>query len=548
VKKLALVAVKMWLFGSVLEIILVIPVTLKVVHAAEFFCYSGDVNCLIDSINSANGLPEEQHIINLESGSYTLQTVDNGEFGVPNGLPVITSSIRIQGSSNDLPTVIERDLNAPPFRIFEVSADGELTLDGIILRRGGGVDTILSGSAIFNLGVTSLHDSRVMDSITGGFGTITNGGTLRVIRSIISHNRVFFTGGGINNGPGGNVLVENSTISHNFSQFAGGIFNSNRGSLIVKNSSIIFNDIGFAQPGGGIVNVGSAEIINTTIAKNRAGGVFDRNGAGAGVWNSGQISIINSTIRENEAIPESPGAGRMTEPGAGITNIGGTVRIQNTIVEGNVSTSNRPGQDCFGTIMSLGNNLVGDLIDCPINLQPSDLTGEPGLGSFVEEDLPGRAFYPVLAGNPVIERGNPNACLQSDQLGNLRVGICDIGAVEFQGKMLVSVDVRPRSDANRINPNSTKNINVAIFSNNGFDATTVDSDTVRFGATGIEAAPIHVALRDVNKDGHPDMVVRFQIQNTGISCGNTSATLTGQISGGASIIGSSPIRTVQCGN
>jgi hypothetical protein len=112
----------------------------------------------------------------------------------------------------------------------------------------------------------------------------------------------------------------------------------------------------------------------------------------------------------------------------------------------------------------------------------------------------------------------------------------------------VAIDIRPRSDANKINPNNIKNINVAIFSANGFDATTVDPNTVRFGATGTEAAPIHVALRDINEDGLFDMVLRFQIPVTGIKCGDTSAVLTGQISGGPSIIGSSPIQTVQCGN
>ena len=127
-----------------------------------------------------------------------------------------------------------------------------------------------------------------------------------------------------------------------------------------------------------------------------------------------------------------------------------------------------------------------------------------------------------------------------------RVGPCDIGAVEFQGRMVVSVDVRPRSDANKINPNSMNNINVAIFSSNGFNATIVDPNTVRFGATGTEAAPIHVALRDINEYGLFDMVVRFQIQDTGIKCGDTLAVLTGQISNGPGIIGSSPIKTVPC--
>jgi hypothetical protein len=112
---------------------------------------------------------------------------------------------------------------------------------------------------------------------------------------------------------------------------------------------------------------------------------------------------------------------------------------------------------------------------------------------------------------------------------------------------VVSVDVRLRSGANKINPNSSKNINVAILSANGFgfDATMVDTNTVRFGATGSEAAPIHVGRRDVDEDGDRDMVVLFEIPNMGSRCGDTSAVLTGQIFNGPAIIGSSSISTVQ---
>jgi hypothetical protein len=112
----------------------------------------------------------------------------------------------------------------------------------------------------------------------------------------------------------------------------------------------------------------------------------------------------------------------------------------------------------------------------------------------------------------------------------------------------VAIDIRPRSDANKIDPNSSKNVNVAIFSANGFDATTVDPNTVRFGATGIEAAPIHAAQRDVDGDGGPDIVLRFRILDTGIKCGDTLARMTGRTFGGVSLVGSSPIRTVRCGN
>ena len=58
-------------------------------------------------------------------------------------------------------------------------------------------------------------------------------------------------------------------------------------------------------------------------------------------------------------------------------NDGGILQIQNTIVAGN--TASGFGPDCFGTITNLGNNLLGDLASCDINLQPSDVTGDSGL-------------------------------------------------------------------------------------------------------------------------------------------------------------------------
>ena len=143
-----------------------------------------------------------------------------------------------------------------------------------------------------------------------------------------------------------------------------------------------------------------------------------------------------------------------------------------------------------------------------------------------------------------------------DLLGTVQVNDhSNIAYIKGQNVMLatlipsvvhVTIDIRPESDANRINPKSRGNINVAIFSVNGFDATSVDPSTVRFGATGIEATPIHVQQRDVDGDGRRDMVVQFKIQETGIECGDTSASLTGQTSNGVSIIGTGPVITAPC--
>jgi hypothetical protein len=538
-KRLVLMAANTWLSYLSVSLRLVVSTVfilgaLEPVSAANFFCSSGNVTCLIAAINDANGMPGI-HVINLDPGIYTIQMVDNMTDG-PNGLPSIKRSIQIQASADDPPTVIERDPGAQGFRIFHVSVGGELSLEGVTVQRG--VSGFFPGPAILNRGVTSLQDSTITDSI-GESGAIHNIGTLRMFRSIVADNDTGHEAGGILNESGGNVLIEDSTIAHNASSDGGGI--GNRGSVVIRNSAIIGNSTDCCQPGGGINNLGgSVEIVNSTIAKNIAGGALTDGGGGVANFN-GQVSITNSTIRENQALDHN---------GGGILNTGGILRVQNSIVAGN--TINSPfgtGTDCSGTITSLGNNLVGDPTGCGVSLQPTDLTGNPGLGSLVgtgEDDLPGRAYYPVLAGSSVIDRGNPSACLQTDQLGNLRVGICDIGAVEFRGPVLVSVDIRPKKDANRINPNSGKDINVAVFSVDGFDATTVNANLVRFGKTGVEAAPINVALKDVDGDGNRDMVLRFQISDMGITCGDTSAILTGQTSKGLSITGSSPIKTVQC--
>jgi len=110
----------------------------------------------------------------------------------------------------------------------------------------------------------------------------------------------------------------------------------------------------------------------------------------------------------------------------------------------------------------------------------------------------------------------------------------------------VSIAIRPRSEANNINPKSKGRVRVAILSANGFDATTVLPETVRFGPTGTEAAPVDFALRDVDGDGGKDMVVSFLIQDAAIECGQTTAFIRGQTSAGQPIQGSDFIRTVGC--
>jgi hypothetical protein len=110
----------------------------------------------------------------------------------------------------------------------------------------------------------------------------------------------------------------------------------------------------------------------------------------------------------------------------------------------------------------------------------------------------------------------------------------------------VAIDVRPDSATNPINPKSKGVITVAILTTATFDATTVDPATVRFGAIGTEAAPVHVAIQDVNGDGLPDLLLHVKTQDTDIQCGATSALLTGETFDGQPVEGSDTIVTVGC--
>ena len=110
----------------------------------------------------------------------------------------------------------------------------------------------------------------------------------------------------------------------------------------------------------------------------------------------------------------------------------------------------------------------------------------------------------------------------------------------------VTIDIKPGSEPNSINPRNLGKIPVAILTTDRFDATAVNPTTLLFGRTGTEATLVHSAWEDVDGDGDTDLILHFNTQDTGIQCGDTSASLTGQTLGGQAIHGSDSIRTVGC--
>ncbi len=86
---------------------------------------------------------------------------------------------------------------------------------------------------------------------------------------------------------------------------------------------------------------------------------------------------------------------------------------------------------------------------------------------------------------------------------------------------------------------------MAVLGSVNFDATQVDFSTTEFGPG--KASPIRDGnVKDVNNDDFLDMVLHFNTQDTGIACGDTRATLSGETFGGDAFTGTDSVKTAGC--
>jgi hypothetical protein len=184
---------------------------------------------------------------------------------------LVTSPITISGPGANVMTVERDNTLSAKFRVFHLTANGQVTISGLTISQGNG--------GVYNEGSTlTVVRCAISGNYSGaenGFGGgILAGGTLNVIGSTVSNNGALLGGGGIAHL--GLANITNSTISGNF---ASG---------------------GNPQHGGGILSLGPLDLTNCTIANNSSV-------SGGGIYNDATtVSSRNSIIAKNSAATSGP--------------------------------------------------------------------------------------------------------------------------------------------------------------------------------------------------------------------------------------------------
>ncbi len=450
---------------SFIALIHSVPFADQTAHAATI---TVDRDCrLIDAIRSANddqayggceaGVGEDTIVLARDVTLIEAADHTDGE----TGLPPITSPMTIDGQGFE----IERDPDAPVFRIFLVLNDpdfqmeGNLTLMNVTVRGADGWQspTIMEGGAIKNQGGTvTLIESRI-DGNRGSWaynaaGILNIGGTLTTSKSVFESN----LGDAIRNCDGGTATITGTLFSAN----VGSIFNCKESTVVIEESGFVdskLTDMGFGG-GGGIENEGTMTVQNTVFYRNEAtvfnafygrltidGSLFADN-IGNVVKNSGFLSVVNSTFSGNGGtaiVNEVSSAGLPVETSivhstiynnnrdaresqGGVVTDGGELTIQNTIIAENM------GGDCLNltayTVVSGDANLDSDG-SCPNSQRLEGLDPE-----LADHGGPTKT-HALLDNSNAIGAGHLPACSQIDERGAPRTNVCDIGAFEFGAEL-----------------------------------------------------------------------------------------------------------------
>ncbi|NJN54124.1 MAG: hypothetical protein HC804_04825 [Anaerolineae bacterium] len=292
--------------------------------------------------------------------------------------------------------------------------------------RGGGIDNTGALTATYSVISYNQAISPTMPNPTGRGGGVNNSspGTAVFEYVTLSHNRTALSAGGIWNGSMltlWGTVVDGNSASSGFG-IGGGIINSAGATLEIRESTISRNAV--IASGGGIHNVGTLAMVNSTVSGNHANG-------GGGLYNQATAFIQFSTLSEN---------GALALAGGNLNGASGTITLTNTII-----TDFDGGANCLwadDTIVSLDYNLASDN-SCPLT-QANDLPNTDSMLGPLQDNGGPTETHALLPSSPAIDAGNAAACPATDQRGYGRPfgSDCDRGSYEYGFFIYLPIIVR----------------------------------------------------------------------------------------------------------
>jgi hypothetical protein len=111
--------------------------------------------------------------------------------------------------------------------------------------------------------------------------------------------------------------------------------------------------------------------------------------------------------------------------------------------------------------------------------------------------------------------------------------------------LAVNIDVLPGNPDNIVFPNRTGRLPVAVMSSADFDASEIDTASLRFGYGAAQhAGPVEQL--DLDGQFGDDLQARFPVPDAAIECNDTEVTLTGVTTAGTPFAGTDSIDASQC--
>ncbi len=272
----------------------------------------------------------------------------------------------------------------------------------VILIGNGPEQTQIHGAEISRAG--SLNNLRLENLTISGSNLYLGGlGTLTVRRVRFSGNSNEFSFGGA-------ILATNTTLDIRDSTFDNNTTPIDGGSLACNSCSGVME--------------------NVTVTGGSGGGLF--------FIGSGNVDLKHTTI------VNTGGGSGWSSPAGGSLHVYGnmTVTLANSVLADNYGLSDHEAVNCAvgadASLISLGNNALGDLTGCTLTPQSSDILIDDASLLPLATGPDGLAVRLPRPDSPLVDAFFDTSCLPTDARGQLRpmdgnddgVTRCDIGAVE----------------------------------------------------------------------------------------------------------------------